>query len=230
MLEIAKGKFKAKQQFTIEQVRNLLILCYFEEVLGRAKQLSRKQSLLKWPGFHGLDLDILAAVGVQASDINSQISSWIQHVTTQFGSTIPGSTLKTSLDKYIQIPKDILQKTKGKFKTNQTYSETEILNTLTMVKYDETVRPPGEFDFLLTLGDSSMSINIEVKRQLNPEKQQISNLNDSLRSASKQMSEHASHHADIYGPMISENHQFIKCAAILPGHLDESKILSLIHI
>ena len=223
VLEIAKGKFKAKQEFTIEQVRKMLTMCYFEEVLERAKQVSRKQSLLLWPGFDGLDLDILAAVGLQASEINSQVSSWMQNVKS-IGSTIPGSTIKTSLDTYFKIPKDILQKTKGKFKTNQTYSDTEILNTLTMVNYEETVRPPGEFDLLLTLGDSSMSINIEVKRQLNPDKQRKENLNDSLRSAAKQMSKHALHQANIFGSMISENHQFIKCAAILPGHLDEPKI------
>ena len=83
-------------------------MCYFDEVLGRAKDVSRKQTLFKWPGFDSLDFDVLASVGVQASAISAQVSSWLQHVTnTASGPTVPGKTVTQSLEEMFQIPKSV---------------------------------------------------------------------------------------------------------------------------
>ena len=57
--------------------------------------------------------------------------------------------------------------------------------------YDDVVKPPGEWDFLLFLADFKLIFNIEVKKQIGLASRKVENLNASLHSASHQAIEHA---------------------------------------
>lgn len=197
-----------------------------------AKQ-QRNQMKSSWETFtfSDLELNILQGMNIDVNTIHHQVNSLLQEMSQKTNaSKILGALMVKTLEDAIEKedgPKTALQNAKAKFKKSQEskyYSHTEIRNILTRCYYEDAVRTPGEYDFLLNLADFAMSVNIEVKRQLNTSRQENEYSNKSLRSASKQLSNHSDHYVRIMGPMISPQHQFIKIAAILPGQLDYSKI------
>ena len=178
--------------------------------------------------FNLLELNILKSMNIDEPMIDAQVNSWINEIRMKTNDQlISGMIIQEALQEAIKKkngPKTALNMAKGKFKKAQYYSLKEVKYALTKTYYDDAVRPPGEFDLMLNLRDFDMSINIEVKKQLKPEEQTTKNLNNSLNSASHQMSDHSEYYHRVMGPMLSPNHTFVKCAAILPGQLDHSKI------
>ena len=107
---------------------------------------------------------------------------------------------------------------------NKSYVIEDIKSQLKISIYEHLVRPPGEWDFLLIVSHLKMMLNVEVKKQIGIENRGKHNLNDSLRSASHQCKEHAEYASEAFSPFLTDEWQFIKIAAILPGELDYDRI------
>jgi len=100
----------------------------------------------------------------------------------------------------------------------------DVRSSLKQILYEEFVKPPGEWDFLIILNHLKIMINVEVKQQMDLKDRETHNLNGSLKSASHQCEEHSDYAARVFAPFLSDGWQFIKIAAILPGKLDDSTI------
>ena len=100
----------------------------------------------------------------------------------------------------------------------------DVRNSLKQILYDEFVKPSGEWDFLIILSHLRIMINVEVKQQIDLKGRETQHLNGSLKSASHQCEEHSDYAARVFAPFLSDDWQFVKVAAILPGKLDDSRI------
>ena len=87
------------------------------------------------------------------------------------------------------------------------YLNEDIKSHLKLSIYDDIVKPPGEWDFLLIVSHLKMLINIEVKTQIDMKGREKQNLNDSLKSASHQCKEHAEYAADVFSPFLLFVHE-----------------------
>ena len=181
--------------------------------------------------FSQLELSNLEARGIDVSIIHDGVKLWMNEIRNKTtASFVPGKLVREALEEAIRKKigpdwsKTALNKAKKKFQEIKNYPIADVCSSLTLCSYDEAVRPPGEYDFWITLADFAMSINIEVKKQLNPDTQNKRNLNDSLKSAAKQTADHARYQSQMFGRMVSGQGQFVKICAILPGELDYSKI------
>ena len=115
--------------------------------------------------------------------------------------------------------KSIDQKLKPKL-----YSLEVVKNDLKLMMYEELVKPPREWDFLIILSRLKMIVNVEVKKQIDLKNRKDHQLNGSLNSASSQCREHADYAARVLAPFLGEGWQFVKVAAIVPGKLDHESI------
>ena len=179
--------------------------------------------------FNQLEQSILQALNTDVSDIVSEVDAWILEIQKQVPgvSTFSGKVIKSELDNIIKNKSgssNVIKRAKGKFKEHQQYTQDEIRSILTLLSYENAVKPSGEMDFWMAIANLKIMLNIEVKRQMDPSRQAKRNLNKSLHSASEQTSKHSDYMAQVYGPMLSEGWEFLKIAAILPGELDYDNI------
>ena len=200
--------------------------------------------------FSQLELANLQARGIDESDIHDGVRKWMDEVmdkamayklggktgkkqnlytrtknsfwSSQHSGRVIREALQDAIEKKIGS-KTTLEKARLKFDEVKDYTATNVQGILRLCAYDDAVKPSGEYDFLITLADFAMSINIEVKKQLNLDTQSKQNLNDSLKSAAKQSADHAKYHSQMFGRMVSDQ-QFIKVACVIPGKLDRAKI------
>ena len=135
---------------------------------------------------------------------------------------------------------EVLDVAKGEAKPTPIYTKDQIRNTITRTLFDTETNFPGEMDMLIVLPRSKLILNIEVKSEVKRQTEFESNvdaettaesedgknknLNASLAKASDQLKKHSSYLARVHGDVLDDDWQFVKIAAILPGHLDHGKI------
>ena len=98
----------------------------------------------------------------------------------------------------------MINRIKALFEENKVYLMEDVMSNLRITLYENLVKPPGEWDFLILLSQVKMIINIEVKKQVDMENRKKNQLNSSLRSASHQCESHADYAAEILAPLLSK--------------------------
>ena len=104
---------------------------------------------------------------------------------------------------------------------NKSYDAVQLENALVFSHFLYDIKPHGEMDVLLCVPSCNAIMNVEVKRQLNADKKWK---NFALKKAAIQMNKHSKYVANVHGSILSDDWNFIKIAAILPGDLDRTKI------
>ena len=177
--------------------------------------------------FNKLESDILEGVGKGAADIEARSNFFLREIREKTtAAMIKGKFVHKVIDNDQEGSKSFAKKTKGKFRKEDLYSEEEIKGQLMMSIYEDVVKPPGEWDFLLFLEDYKTVINVEVKKQIDLDGRKTRNLNKSLHSASDQTTDHAMYASRVFAPFLSDQWSFLKLAAILPGKLNDDAICS----
>jgi hypothetical protein len=201
----ARKRFKSCNSYTEEEVENIL-----HRSLTSGTPFDILQDSYQ---FNQLEERILECLGTKKEDINERVNHIIGIIQSE--NTDPKveckaihkaiqeadygamkSKRKKNLIERLKVPfvasntvtiKDHNRESTEKNKRpNKLYLKEDIRNQLKISLYEDVVKPPGEWDFLLMINHLKMMLNIEVKKQIDMENRDKHNLNDSLRSASHQ--------------------------------------------
>ena len=212
-----KNRFKDQRKYATEEI---------EALICSSLKSSTHNDVTGIPfTFHELEENILECLGRDVGEITKRTERLLKHIKCQkTNSGVKRSDIISAIEADEIGSRNFKNKTKSKFKSHEYYSEEEVRNHVMMSMYEDIVKLPGEWDFLLMLSDMKLLFNVEVKKQIDLESRKKCNLNESLNSASHQTIEHADYASNVFSPLLSEGWNFIKVACILPGQLDYDKI------
>ena len=238
--EIEK-RFKELYNYTEEEVENNL-----QSALTSCSYFDVHKKTYK---FNELEEKLLECNGTCEKEIEGLVANMLEGLVDKpLESIVTGKSIIECIEKIIEMKTDLrinkffLRKAKSTFlasyemkkqsdagyNTNELKGKSHVLgdvvNSLKHILYENFIKPPGEWDFLVILNNLKIMLNVEVKRQLNLKNRVPQNLNSSLKSASHQCEEHADYASRVFTPFLSPDWRFVKIAAILPGELDRSII------
>ena len=218
-LSQAKQRFKDNRKYSKKEIDAILFSCLktcpYYEITGTPFE------------FYELEKNILECLGTDVDHIMERTEYLLKRMKShQTESGINRKDVTSVIENFEIGSRNFKNKAKNKFTKNNFYSEEVIKGYIMMSMYEDVVKLPGEWDFLIILGDGKMMLNVEVKKQLDVESRKKCNLNESLNSASRQTKEHADYASKVFSPLLSDGWNFIKVACILPGELDNDKICS----
>ena len=238
--EIEK-RFKELNNYTEEEVEKNL-----QSALTSCSYFDLHKKTYK---FNELEEKLLECNGTCEKEIEGLVANMLEGLVDKpLESIVTGKKIIECIEKIVvkntdlRINKFFLRKTKSTFlasyemkkqsnagdNTNELKGKSHVLgdvvNSLKHILYENFIKPPGEWDFLVILSHLKIMLNVEVKRQMNLKDRAQQNLNSSLKSASHQCEDHADYASRVFTPFLSPDWQFVKIAAILPGELDRSMI------
>ena len=223
----AKKRFKTEVEYTEVEVEESLISClksgpFFLDIYGGSYE------------FNELEENLLEANGKNAKEVDGMVGRITKRINAKTkdvnikGHIVCESINEEDICKGMEndVIKNLVYKVMCPFDKEKEYVMEDIKSSLRLTLYENLVKPPGEWDFLVILTEIKIVLNIEVKKQIDMKDRKKNQLNRSLISASHQCESHANYAAEVLGPFLGDDWVFLKVAAIIPGNLDREKICS----
>ena len=153
-ITLAKRRFKDNVEYSDEEIGTILHNCL--------KSTTYHDVVRKSFSFNELEKDILECIGTNADEVETRANSLVQSIKEKYTeNALKGEVIHEAVQ---QWKESLIKKVKSKLIKQEYYHEEEVRGVLMMAIYEDLVKPPGEWDFLLFLADLKLMFNIEVKK------------------------------------------------------------------
>ena len=195
---------------------------YLKTITDRAK--SQRKTLQKMNQFTDLEEKLMDVMGIRKL-VKSESNNIMAEVVKQQ----PGALSFTAESLHTQIKTQKLNKQKHAMAVSNlvkgeiyTFNDACTFIATGLIHFYSS--KSGEMDFVLVLAEYKVLMNIEVKYEVDGNKDKFHQTRHLLMEASKQVNEHDVYLARTHSSLLDKNWRMIKVCAILPGTAVDSSI------